>query len=89
MHEYLPSLTLQSKWIAQKKQINIIDLVLIKDDKVKRGQRPLGRVVEVHPEEDGVVGVVIAQTSKGTCKRLAVKIFRLEKDKKLQVPQDG
>ena len=74
-HEYLPSLTLRSKWTAQKEQININDLVLIKEDNVKRGQWPLGRVVEVHPGEDGVVRVVTVQTSKGTYKHPAVKIF--------------
>ena len=40
---------------AQKEQVNINDLFLIKEDNVKRGQWPLGRVVEVHPGEDGVV----------------------------------
>ena len=38
LHEYLLSLTLQSKWTVQKEQININDLVLIKEDNVKRGQ---------------------------------------------------
>ena len=68
-------MTLRSKWTAQKEQININDLVLIKEDNVKRGQWPLGRVVEVHPGEDGVVRVVTVQTSKGTYKRPAVKIL--------------
>ena len=45
--------------------------------------------MEVNPGEDGVVGVEIAQTSNVTCKCLAVMIFRLEKDKESEVPQDG
>ena len=75
LHEYLPSLTLPSKWTVQKEQININDLVLIKEDNVKHSQWPLGRVMEVHPGEDGVVRVVTVQTSKGTYNYPAVKIF--------------
>ena len=80
MHEYLPSLSLREKWTAQKEQINITHLVLNKEDNGKRGQWPLDRVVEVHPGEDGLVQVVSAQASKGTCKRPAVNIFQLESD---------
>ena len=68
-------MTLRSKWTAQKEQININNLVLIKEDNVKRGQWPLGRVVEINPGEDGIVQVVTVQTSKGTYKHPAVKIF--------------
>ena len=61
----------RKKWRqVQKEQIHINDLVLIKEDNVKRGQWPLGRVVEVHPGEDGVVRVVTVKTSKGTYKGL-------------------
>ena len=59
-------LTLQSKRTAQNKQIDVNDLVLIKEVNVKRGELPLGRVMEGHPREDGVVRVVTVQTSKGT-----------------------
>ena len=82
-------MTLLSKWRAQKEQININDLVQIKEDNIKHGQWPLGRIVELHPGEDGVVRVVTEQTSKGTYKRPAVKILRLENDGKFEVPQDG
>ena len=54
--------------------------MLNKEDNGKRGQWPLDRVVEVHPGEDGLVQVMSAQASKGTCKRPAVNIFRLESD---------
>ena len=66
MHEYLPSLTFRSNWTAQKEQINVNDLALIKENDVKPGQWPLGRDVEVHTGDDGVVRVVIVQASKGT-----------------------
>ena len=48
LHEYLPFLTLQPKWTEQKEQININGIVLIREDNVKHGQWPLGRVVEAH-----------------------------------------
>ena len=66
LHEYLPSLTFRSNWTARKEQINVNDLALIKENDVKPGQWPLGRVVEVHTGDDGVVRVVIVQASKGT-----------------------
>ena len=60
----------------------------IKEDNIKRGKWPLGRVVEVPLGEDGVVSVVTVQTSKGTYKRHAVKIFQLGNDGKSEVSQD-
>ena len=60
------SLTLQSKRTAQNEQIDINDLVLIKEVNAKRGESPLGRVMEGHPREGGVVRVVTVQSSKGT-----------------------
>ena len=82
-------LTHQWKRTAQKEQFIINDLVLIKEDNVKRGQWQLGTVVEVHPGEDGAVRVVTVQTSKGRHKHPAVKILQLENDGKFEVPQDG
>ena len=64
-------------------------MVLIKEDNIRCGQWPLGRIVKLDPGEDGVVRVVTVQTSKGTYKRSAVKILRLENDGKFEVPQDG
>ena len=74
---------------AQKEQININDLFLIKEDNVKRGQWPLGRVVEAHTGEDGVVRVVTVQTSKGRHQHPAVSILQLENHGKFEVPKDG
>ena len=37
LHEYLPSLTFRSNWTAQKEEINVNDLALIKENDVKRG----------------------------------------------------
>ena len=71
LHEYLPS---WSKWTVQKEKINMNDLVLIKEDHTKCGLWSLGRVVEVHSEEDGVAWVVTVQTSKSTYKHPALKI---------------
>ena len=55
-------------------------MVLIKEDHTKCGLWSLGRVVEVHSEEDGVVWVVTVQTSKSTYKRPALKISQQEND---------
>jgi len=47
--EYLPSLQERQKWITPRRDFAVGDIVLIADEKVHRGQWPVGRVLEVHP----------------------------------------
>ena len=55
MSEYLPGLQERQKWIKPRRDFAVGDLVLIGDERVHRGQWPLGRVLEVHPGRDGFV----------------------------------
>ena len=50
----------------------------MKDDDIKRGKWPLGRIVNVTPSDDGIVRVAEVRTRNGTYIRPAVKLFKLE-----------
>ena len=50
LKEYLPTITLRSKWTTVKRNLSIGDIVLINDNFSPRSQWPLGRVVETFPD---------------------------------------
>jgi len=89
LREYLPTLTYRSKWRTNEAGISVNDMVLVKEENVKCGKWPLGRIVAIHPGTDNVVRVVTVRTSTGTYKRPVVKLCRLESDMKFEVPQAG
>ena len=54
--EYLLNLQQRNKWVAPRRNFQVDDIVLIKDDDVARNCWPLGRVSEVEKNEhDGLV----------------------------------
>ena len=54
------------------------ELVLVKDDDVKRSKWPLGRIVEIKPGADDVVRVVKVRMKDGEYVRPVAKIFKLK-----------
>ena len=67
--EYLNELQRRQKWLNTASQLEIDSIVLIidKDQPCMRWQ--LGRIVEVHPGNDGVVRVATVKTAKSSFKR--------------------
>ncbi|XP_058455678.1 uncharacterized protein LOC131432993 [Malaya genurostris] len=62
--EYLQQLQARSKkGIKQPVNIEVGRLVIIKDDNLPPAQWPLGRIIEIHPNQDGIVRVVSLKTS--------------------------
>ena len=61
--EFLASLQARQKWTNPARNMEIGDLVLIKDSKTTRNQWPLGRIIAVFPGEDGLVRTVQVKTS--------------------------
>ena len=61
------------------------DLVLIADERVHRGQWPLGRVLEVHPGRDGFVRSVKVATKSSVLTRPISKLCFLEQESLLPV----
>ena len=78
LREYLPSLTVRSKWQTQAKNLKTDDLVMIMEDNIPRGQWLLGRVVEVVLSDDDCVRSLRIKTKHGTYARPASKVCLLE-----------
>ena len=78
LSEYLPGLTVRNKWKKEERNHLVGDLVLLVDENKPRGQWSLGRVLEIHPSEDGRVRSMKIKTSQGTYVRPAAKVCLLE-----------
>lgn len=76
--EYLSRLQQRPKWIQRSRNLQINELVLIKDNRLPPSKWLLGRILEVHPGDDGLVRVVSVKCSNGTTmKRPVSKISSL------------
>jgi len=78
--EYLQELQKRTKWINSKNQVKKGDLVIMKEDNIPPFQWRLGRIVEIHPGQDGEVQVVTIRTSNGVFKRLVRKLCLLPQE---------
>ncbi|XP_055714396.1 uncharacterized protein LOC129808634 [Phlebotomus papatasi] len=76
--EYLNTLQQRSKWRCAQDNLKAGVVVLLLDETQKEGCKwILGKIVEVHPGQDGFVRVVSVRTEKGLYKRPITKIARL------------
>lgn len=75
--EYLVRLQSRPKWLRTENNIEINDLVLIRDERLPPNQWLLGRVVELHKGKDDLVRVVTVKTKNGQLKRPIVKLSPL------------
>ena len=80
MKEYLPTLQLRQKWHHPTRNFAVGDLILIVDEKTKRGLWPKGviREVEVYPDSVGHVRRVRVRTSTSSYLRDIRKLCLLE-----------
>ena len=81
LSEYFPSLQERQKWLKPCCNFAVGDLVLIADERVHRGQWPLGRIVEVHPGRDGFARSVKVATKSSTFTRPITKLCFLEQQR--------
>ena len=65
--EYLNNLQSRQLWQKKSRNIEIGDIVLIKDVDTARNKWPLGIVKDVHTSDDGLVRRVSVKTSSGSC----------------------
>ena len=75
--EYLQLLQPRQKWTEEKKNLQIDDVVLIKEEGSGRGHWPMARVTEVHRSDDGMVRSVSLQVKKSVLKRPVHKTILL------------
>ena len=78
MQEWLPSLSSRKKWYKERKDVRIGDVVLVISPDSKRGEWPLGKVIETYPGNDGRVRVVKLRVGKSRFTRSITKICPLE-----------
>lgn len=79
MREYLPSLQQRQKWSHADRNFAVGDVVLLLDETLPRGSWPLGRVLEVFPNQsDGLVRSVKLKTKSSILVRPIDKIVLLE-----------
>ncbi|KAL0803354.1 hypothetical protein ABMA28_017417 [Loxostege sticticalis] len=79
--EYLSQLTARRKWQTPQRNLEIGDVVIIREENLPPGKWALGRVVDVHPGPDGYVRVVTLKTKNGMLKRPVVKLSVLPLEK--------
>ena len=53
--EYLQSLQLRSKWVKPQRNLEVDDLVIVKDDTLARNNWKVGKIVKTLPDDDGLV----------------------------------
>ncbi|XP_043494166.1 uncharacterized protein LOC122519065 [Polistes fuscatus] len=75
--EYLAHLQCREKWRDPCENFKVGQLVLVRDDRYPPSKWPLGRVTEVHPGPDGLVGVVTVKTATSSRQRHIARLCPL------------
>lgn len=79
--EYLGQLQPRTRWQQNvNNSLKIGTMVLIRDDQRPPLQWPLGRIVDTHPGNDGIIRVVTIKTNSGVVKRAITKLCVLPID---------
>jgi hypothetical protein len=68
-NEYFHLLQGRSKWMFKTRNVQVNDMVLLKDENVPTLRWPMGRIVAISPDKDDVVRVVDVKTSNGIYNR--------------------
>lgn len=77
--EYIMTLRQRVKWTKESHNLNINDLVILKEDNQPPSRWQLARVVEVHPGKDGLVRIVKVKTPTGIYERPITKLGLIPK----------
>ncbi|XP_073955668.1 uncharacterized protein [Choristoneura fumiferana] len=72
--EYLTRLQQRPKWNRVQNDLQLGDLVLIKDQRLPPGQWPMGRIAAKHPGSDGLTRVYDIRTKSGVMQRPITKL---------------
>ncbi len=57
-----PCLVPQKKWNVQRRNVKVNDIVMLVDSNAVHGNWTIGRIIEVHPGQDGKVRNVTVKT---------------------------
>ena len=72
--EYLPTLQERPKWHQERRNLQVNDIVLIKDESTPRNEWPMGVVTDVEPDTKGLVRSVKLRTRKTELRRPVHKL---------------
>ena len=64
--EYLQQLQTRNKWIRPRRNFQVEDVVLLKENQSPRNRWPMAKVVATHPDDQGQVRSVTVLTSNGS-----------------------
>lgn len=84
--EYLSTLQYRRKWMRQCENVEVGDMVIVKDDDYPPAQWQMGRITEVFPDSEGLVRSVMARTQSSQFMRPIHKISILPIDKPITEP---
>ena len=66
-----------SKWRTPSRNVQVGDMVCLREEPMAPTKWPLARIVEIHPGKDGKVSVATIETAKGWYRRPIVKTVPL------------
>ena len=72
---------LRQKWTQTEQNLQVGDLVLVADENLSRGRRPLGRISRIYSDHEGNVRQVDVKTSTSELKRPITKLCLVESAK--------
>ena len=78
--EYLQSLQARTKWKQPTPNLQVGDVVIIKEDRTFACHWPLARVIQTYPGQDGLVRVALVQAGSSTYKRPITKLALLHRE---------
>jgi len=78
LKQYLPMLQLRQKWLQPTRNLRVGDLVLMKNEAVRRGNWPKALVTDIFPDQDGIVRRVRIRTAASSYLRDVRKLCLLE-----------
>ena len=74
----MPTLIARKKWNQNTRNVKVGDLVLIVDEKTRRGDWPLARIMKTFPGKVDTIRVCEVKTKVGVYKKPVAKLALLE-----------
>lgn len=75
--EYLASINLRQQWHVPRRNVQVGDVVIVKDDNIPRNEWKLARVVETRADGDGFVRKVKIQIEQSNLGKKGERITQL------------
>ncbi|XP_003369041.1 conserved hypothetical protein [Trichinella spiralis] len=76
--EYVTTLTTRGRWRKTQQEPRVGDIVLVHEPSTAWIKWPIGRIIEIHPSEDGVVRSATVKTRQRTVTRSARSLLLVE-----------